>query len=390
MTAAEFLQRQQERAYGASGRPPVNFRALSARDWEARTSELLRRQRPRSPLEEALTYDEVRAFPVAAVNLPTPYEDPFAYSMMTAMAKDIEEAAVKVFNHEVRNRPLMGTLPLGKATASAIRVPFTDELIIVFHEGLFTFVNLLVKVVAAAIPSDGSVEPATFYYAHDQVDRRIEDNPVILERFIDVLKSYLIEGRPHARGQYVLAQPNRTWCEILLQSAELFVLGHEYGHIIKGHFDQQGFQTPPAGSAPMAEILLSYAQEFEADEMGAILAAMAMKQRRFDLACGYCGADFFCTAADIVMRALGVLQRGTEDVPESETHPLWLDRRARLRRSLALGVGDANASIPLYVATTIDRILTTLWASARPDFVALRDSGAKTSAIWNRRFNAQW
>jgi hypothetical protein len=390
MTAAEFLQREQERTYSEIGQPPVNFRALAARDWEALNSELLRRQRPRSPLEKALGYDEVRAgfARFAAVNLPTPYENPFVYSMMTAMAKDIEEAAVTLFSHELKTRPLMGTLPLGKAGASAIRIPFTGELIIVIHQGLFAFVNLLGKVVAAAIPSAGSTERGTFDYALDQVDKTIEDNPVILERFIDILKSYLIEGRPHTRGQYVLVQPNRTWCVILLQSAELFVLGHEYGHIIKGHFDQQGLQTPSVGSAPIAEILLSWAQEFEADVTGASLAVTAMKRRDYELAFGYSGADFFCTAADIVMRALGVLQRGTEDAPESETHPPWLDRRTTLRRALELGVGAANARIPLYVATTVDHILTTLWAAARPDVVALRDTGAKTSAIWNRRFNS--
>jgi hypothetical protein len=168
-----------------------------------------------------------------------------------------------------------------------------------------------------------------------------------------------------------------------VQSAEFFALGHEYGHITRGHFDQVDFDRF-AGS-PLAEIPLSYAQEFEADHLGAILAAVAMKKRRFDLTFGYCGADFLCTAYDIVMRALSVLQQGTEDISQSETHPPWLTRRALLRLSLPKWVGDEKAGIPVCVATTIDHILTSLWGAARPTFVALRDAGRKPSAIWNSR-----
>jgi hypothetical protein len=93
----------------------------------------------------------------------------------------------------------MGTLPLGKANAAAICVPFMDEFIVVFHHGLFAFVNLLAKVVAAAIPSDGSTEPATFRYEIEEIEERMKDNPVILERFIDALTSYLLDGRPRTR-----------------------------------------------------------------------------------------------------------------------------------------------------------------------------------------------
>jgi hypothetical protein len=100
MTAAEFLQAQQERAYREMDRPPVNFRKLSARNWEALRSELLERQRPRSSLEEALDLEQSRAAfaELAAVSLPTPYENPVVHSMMTAAANDVEEAAARVFN----------------------------------------------------------------------------------------------------------------------------------------------------------------------------------------------------------------------------------------------------------------------------------------------------
>jgi hypothetical protein len=381
MTAAEFLQREQEKAYGEITQPPVNLGMVIRQDPEALRRKLLGRQRPRSPLEEALKDEEVCASiaRAAAVDLPTPYEDPFTYPMMTAYAEDIEGALARAFSIRFKTRPLMGTLPLGRANAAAIRVPFIHQFIVVFHHGLFAFVNLLAKVVAAAIPSDGSTEPATFRYEIEEIDERMRHDSVILERFTDALTSYLLDGRPRTRGQYVLAQPNRTWCDILVQSAELFALGHEYSHIIRGHLDQ--VETFPG--SPLAEIPLSHAQEFEADQLGAILATAAMRKRRYDFTFGYCGTDFFCTAMDIVMRALSVLQNGTEDIYQSETHPPWLIRRSLLRLSIPHWVGGERARIPLYLATSIDHILTTLWGAARPTFVALRDAGARPSAIWN-------
>ena len=84
--------------------------------------------------------------------------------MLTAYANDLEEALAKAFNVRFKTRPLMGTLPLGKANAAVIRVPFMNEFIVVFHHGLFAFVNLLSKVVAAAIgmPEALAIPPGTY------------------------------------------------------------------------------------------------------------------------------------------------------------------------------------------------------------------------------------
>jgi hypothetical protein len=138
------------------------------------------------------------------MEMPTIYENPVAYSIMTGIAADIEKSAERIFGWKYENRPTMGTLPLGQVNASAIHVPFTDQYIIVFQENLFVFVSLCAKVVAAAIPSDGTVEPAQFFYALPGIDAQIAANPTIAERFNDVLIAYLLTGRPHANGQYVL------------------------------------------------------------------------------------------------------------------------------------------------------------------------------------------
>ena len=107
MTAAEFLQREQEKAYGEITRPPVNLGRLVRQNPEALRRRLLGRQRPRSPLEEALKYDEAcfNLAHSAVVNLPTRYEDPFTYSMLTAYANDLEEALAKAFNVRFKTRP---------------------------------------------------------------------------------------------------------------------------------------------------------------------------------------------------------------------------------------------------------------------------------------------
>jgi hypothetical protein len=222
MTGEEYLQHIQEREYERVAGKPRDIDTLIREHPDRLAEFLLKKQRPKSPLEQALpraqAYASIKSF--AGTKLPTPYENPIAYSIMTRLTADIEESAETIFGWKYENRPTLGTLPLGTVDASATHIPFTEKFVIVFQENIFVFISLLAKVVAAAIPADGSVEPAEFSYSVDGIDKKIATNPIIRERFSDVLASYLLEGRPHANGQYVLVQPSQLYAEILIQGAE--------------------------------------------------------------------------------------------------------------------------------------------------------------------------
>jgi hypothetical protein len=378
MTGEEYLQRLQQREYERLGTEPRHMATVLS-DYPDRLAQaLIRRQRPKSPLEESLPISQARRFMESLVGIKTPtiFENPVAYSIMAGLAVDIEKSAERIFGSKYKNRPTMGTLPLGAANASAIHVPFTDQFVIVFQENLFPFINLLAKVVAAAIPADGSVEPAEFFYALDGIDAKIATNSVISERFSELLISYLFEGRPHANGQYILVQPYRSYTEILIQAAELYVLGHEHAHIIKGHLPLNGLAE--ALSEP--EIAFSWAQEFEADEVAAMLAINAIGNRRYDITFGYLGADFFCSAMVILSEAVSLFTS-----KRVGKHPPWLERREHLRESLTNGMGPENAKLSITVAKSIQHILTSLWSTARQTLIQSQLAGAELSPIWTGR-----
>jgi hypothetical protein len=375
MTGEEYLQHLQEQEYKRVAAKPRDIATL-IREHPDRLGEfLLKKQGPKSPLEQALPGAQAHAFlkSLAGTKLPTPYENPIAYSIMTRLTADIEKSAETMFGWKYENRPTLGTLPLGRVDASATHVPFTENFVIVFQENLFVFINLLAKVVAAAILADGSVEPAEFSYALEGIDKKIATNPIIGERFSDVLASYLLEGRPHANGQYVLAQPSQRYAEILIQGAEYFVLGHEHAHIIKGHLPVTGsFQMPSED-----EIAFSWAQEFEADEVAAMLAAKSMRNKGYDFTSGYMGADFFCSAMVILSEAVSLFTS-----KKLGDHPPWTERRDRLRESICKGIGPHAAKLPITVAEALQYILMSLWSTARQTLVQSKLTGAEVSPIW--------
>ena len=390
MQGRDYLRILQEREYARLGMKAQDYRGFPRLDADRLARAFVKRQRPRSPLEESLPHDATHRY-LSGINLtltdlPTRFENPFAYAIMAHATNEIESSAERIFGWKYNVKPTMGSLPLGRVNASAIRIPFTEQYIIVFQENLFTFVSLCAKVVAAAIPSDGSVEPATFSYALHEIDERISSNQMISTRFTELLTSYLLEGRPHASGQYALVEPNRTYSEILIQATELFALGHEHAHAIKGHLTQT-MREASSESAVVDEIPFSWEQEFEADQVGVMLGIASMKHMGYDTAFGYSGADFFCSAMDIVEQAAGIFRPNTLCPFRNPSHPPWAQRRAHIRQLLPNAKGSDRAMIPLIVARSIEHILTRLWTTARQTLIASQHAGANLSPIWTGRLD---
>ncbi|WP_440956116.1 hypothetical protein ACSAZK_03970 [Methanosarcina sp. Mfa9] len=89
-------------------------------------------------------------------DLPTIYENPDTYSILFDLFEQIEKSAKELLSR-LPMRPLIGTLPSGKVNAMAIKVPDTDEFMVVFEDQLFTFANLIAKIIAQSIPFNPSL-----------------------------------------------------------------------------------------------------------------------------------------------------------------------------------------------------------------------------------------
>ena len=201
--------------------------------------------------------------------------------------------------------------------------------------------------------------------------------------FYDVLYTTLITGDPHKMRPLNLSLEKVGFKEYLLQSAEIFVLGHEFGHINRGHFDIKSMVNAQFGGRKLKINSKSWQQEFAADLSGfEYVTAMGTKDP-FEISVSYCGASLFLTCQDIIERALLRLTSEDNHRTGSDTHPPPNLRRAALDdifRTL-VGFRNANATIKIY-EETIAYILCSLWKAVSDEWGKLKDNKVVPHKIW--------
>jgi hypothetical protein len=319
----------------------------------------------------------------ARANRPSRYQHVGTYLIITDLAQTIEETA-QLNDIDLPPRPIFGTLPIGQFNAMAILVPGTSEYIIVFQDGVFGFLNLISKCVAASFPTNGRGGESLSFSVHSSdvtklLDRDIE--PV--RRFQQFVDAYVLSGDPHNAEQYLLSGPSSVLSSWLRKSAELFVMGHEYAHVILGHLTET--PSPHRGLGPNVEtITRQYGQEVEADLLGVQLSVATMgRTQGVDVPLAVFGAYLMFSAIDVVDRAVETLYPGVRpSASEHETHPPTEMRREFLAPVLANVTNEEVAGAAARLGEQVQFILDALWERSVPHYVGLRDSGAEPADMW--------
>jgi hypothetical protein len=309
---------------------------------------------------------------------PTPYESPELFSLMTHLSDEICQAAADL-NMVIPLTPMLGTLPTGRANAVAICLEPNDY-IILFEHGLFGFANLLSKTVALAMPFKGTEDGRL---AFDLGRSEISKEAVM--RFGDVLLAYLFLGTPHRAQPYLPDASVSMLGGILRNSMELFVMGHEYGHIISGHFGNALPSSAVLAGIDVSEIVRNWRQEHEADAVGVSLMMAAMQKSGMDLAMSFWGADFFFSFIEIIERTISIMRTGREDEIRLDTHPPAKQRREALRSSLGRSAVPslADAAEPaINLGSRLHDITEQLWQRTAPVVHKLRREGARLAPGW--------
>jgi hypothetical protein len=262
-------------------------------------------------------------------------------------------------------------LPLGQMNAMAMRVPATDQHIVVFQTGVFGFLNLMSTVVARSMPFVGTEESGLKFSTETAaIAELLDSTPVVHHRFVDLLGAYIFVGHPHAARQYVLEMPWLNVSQNLLKSAESFILGHEFGHIILGHLDGARDRSAKRGGVDVDMVEESHEQELAADLMGLVLTLKTLTANGYDIALSYWGIEVALRSVDIVHRGLAVA-RGLPEAtaPSSDTHPSPEERREFLRIGLGGLVQDENrVAGALQLADSAVHVIDELWARTRTRF----------------------
>jgi len=310
------------------------------------------------------------------------YQDPAWYALIAGMVKEIEEAL-----HErgirLNPSPIFGSLPTGRVNGIALKVPEDDQIIILIEDGLFGFANLAAKVITRAFPFKGEDEGRlTFSTKDSDWQQELAAKPEISERFLEVLLAYILGGHPHLARPY-LPEPNYDGISsVLRETMEIFVLCHEYGHIVSGHLNVDNTKKSMIADEDMDEIATSWQEEFEADIKGLDFMLEVMRKRGFDLSLSFWGVEFFFGCIDVVERAVSIIRTGDVNVQISATHPPTEMRREMLHSVLKNSVPKEYAAGPLELADLVKSILDHLWHVCEPVLQKAHRDGVMLAPAW--------
>lgn len=331
---------------------------------------------------------------------PTRFESPHWHHLTSLYCMQIERAA-RSLKMRFPAPPLFGTLPVGSMNAFALRMRGTT--ITLFHVGMFNFLNLMSKLLALSFPLEGEGESrrgrrggakrrsrtppkASFLVDESASAERLADHPEIARRFKNAVEAYLLKGDPLAARRFVLSRARQFLNHQFLTSAELFVLSHEYGHVILGHLKGRRGRRAILAQREVKALPYGWEEEYAADIKGLELTIEAMKL------CGLAvlpssvfGVGLFFAAAFTIERIREGLRTGSfelEDAsPRRSTHPPMIARLIHLEKSLGRVAGvQKEAAALMGLPFTI---FTMLFQQTRDHWEGLYARGIRPSPIWN-------
>jgi hypothetical protein len=290
--------------------------------------------------------------------------------------------ALKGLNLPIPSQPLYGQLPLGSLNAMSIRVPGTADSLIVFHEGVFEFLHFYVRILASALTIPQiSGRAVAMIDGKDQIVETIARRTDAQTAMIDAIDHYLFAGSAVKARAATLGFEASLITSILLSSSEIFVLGHEWGHLEKGHHANAATVSRSIGPRDVVADAPEVEQEYEADERGVwystrwvIFAESTGNFQRFF----YVGGAVALSAMYVAERALSIIATGREADLARISHP---SPRQRFERIYHLSEISKN-----YGAT---KIADDIWAAGeafldvyRPVAARHFEEGQEVHRMW--------
>jgi hypothetical protein len=331
------------------------------------------------------------------------YEDPALYQIIELWSEQIRTAARQnIEPHDLLDTThvVFGTLPTGEVNAWSIRVPSVkDTYLITFESGFFYFANLMSLAIARTLPIEQANDgQAVLITDPVKVLDNVRQHPELQEAFRQVILAYLVEGRFDTlpASYYTTGNPIRDGVATkLYKGMGLFVLGHEYGHILRGDLAGAGVASV-IGGQKVQKIPHEWEQELGADALGIELAYFAMRVSKDNLAAIIVGADFFLHCYEIVEQAGSLIATG--DVhpdlaggnhPPTETRRAWTRQilHAFLRRFQADQVSESDWDAALKEASRFDQLTDQLFVANEITLKRLHDRKIGLAPTWRQRLS---
>lgn len=323
------------------------------------------------------------------LELPTPLQDPESYSIVLECWKIIEDIIPTISlkqratekDHSLKElglkivTPHFGTVQMGSINAATYSCD-NEEYLIVFEGELMTFCHLLCKIIAKIFPTYDPNENKSLEYYKEKIVEQINQDQEVVQRFEDLVVAFVTTGRATTAKQYLLDPPYYPFVDHLRLAMEVFIIGHEYAHILLGHVDAN-YVRKDLAMTDISSVIFSWDQEHNADFLGLPLMMEGLNNIGYGYSpISYCGAESFFSIFEVLERAKCLIQSGDEEwywrncseTGQVSDHPSAEMRRNKLRAQMTEIFGPRS----IETSQIIEQIIKILWERIKSGIIANR------------------
>jgi hypothetical protein len=292
----------------------------------------------------------------------TKYEVRHSFIILKTLFEKVENT-LKQFTNEKLSMPYIGTAHSREYNAFAIKVPTTDEYLIIFEGELFMLANLLSKIIVLSMPD---LTDRSFSLDREKLRSWIEGNPTLTERFRELIEYGMFRGEPSKCSKYRLSENLQLTLQFqLLQSMELFVVAHEIGHLYNGDLNNSATSILHIKNNSYDKILPAWEMEYEADRFGLNLLLHIVGKEGIP-PFSYLGPELFFSFLSIDERTRNV--EGNQAFDGNDTHPPSFERRTRIRKALNELLPQDHLESYSVVSQFLEDILEIHWDNYKAKF----------------------
>jgi len=339
----------------------------------------------------------------------TRFEEPNWHLLLQTLVARIDRQVVRSRKLDtLPDLPIAGLINTGCVNARTIRVPNSGDHLILVEEEIFTFLLLLSRAVAMAMPVKKAGQDKDRWLAYstttDEIRAHLRVRPDAVKRFGDAVLAYSITGRSSHAEPCITESQSSPFAARLNMASMSFVIAHEYLHVLAGHLKDSQHEKSSAERDDIGPTVWSMLQEAQADHEGIVLVFEALKEAggdnlEFAIQGGrylhlepylaYWGADLFLYCNEIMIKATALLRTGSEQgMHEHERYQYELLRigREALDAGFLLKIreiyGDDNWKIASKRFHTIRDVVSELWRRTIPVIKLSHTLGVRPSASW--------
>ena len=256
--------------------------------------------------------------------------NPAFYVVIMDLVQDVERAIARL-GYEVSEEVTFGPLPTGQVNGLACAVP-AGGLIVALDDGVFTYLNLLAKAVATFYELERAPEGGLVRLVEGNIHRAVTLNREGNRRWLEATTATFVYGHPDLAPPWPAPYDKHVMVDSFLTSAEMFIVAHEYAHLILRHYDREGatYRHRMAGGAEVDNLEISRQEEFEADRLALEILREHHRQTGRKVENTRWSIRFLhgCLTTLEVLNGLG------NELDQPSTHPTPGERTARLLQSL--------------------------------------------------------